>query len=682
MTADTQDTQETNLDINLADVTREEFESFFNDFLEQDSVKERSVVKGTVLNVTDDWITVDVGYKAEGTISAGQFRDAEGVVSVAVGDKVDVYLDSMHEESGNLMLSKQKADLMKAWDEISRAVEADETVSGVVVARVKGGLSVDIGVKAFLPGSQVDLRPVKNLDYLVGQTYDFKIIKFNKRRGNIVLSRRVLLEKERESKRADTVQGLQEGVIMTGQIKNITDYGAFVDLGGIDGLLHITDMSYGRIQHPSELFEVGQDIEVKVLKFDEENMRVSLGYKQIRPDPWEEADYKYPIGAIVRGKVVSIPDYGAFVELEDGIEGLVHISEMTWNKRVKQPSKLVEIGDTVEAKVLGVDMENKRISLGMRQLETNPWDKLEEAYPVGSIVKGQVRNITDFGIFVGIEEGIDGLVHISDLSWGQRIKHPGERYEKGDEVEARVINIDRDNERISLGMKQLQDDPWLSVQGRYFLGQSVEGAVVHMAEFGLFVELEEGVEGLVHISELTHGGDDWAAHYEIGQKVSTIVLSIDAMDRKISLSQQAAEEREEGDDAGPYTPPTPVETSARLGDLMGDIASQMSGVVGEAPEEEAAPAEEAPEEEIEEVEAAPEEEIEEVEAAPAEEAPEEEIEEVEAAPAEEAPEEEAAPAEEAPAEVSGTVENGAEEAEVEASADEADEADDKDGAQA
>ncbi|MEE2752139.1 MAG: 30S ribosomal protein S1 [Myxococcota bacterium] len=636
-----------NLNDNLADVDRSEFEDFFNTFLEEGSVKERSVVQGTVLSVSSDWVTVDVGYKAEGTISANQFRDADGTLSVAEGDKVDVYLDSMHEDTGNLMLSKQKADLMKAWDEISRAVEADETVTGTVVARVKGGLSVDIGVKAFLPGSQVDLRPVKNLDYLVGQAFDFKIIKFNKRRGNIVLSRRVLLEKEREVKRSSTVQGLREGVIMQGQIKNITDYGAFVDLGGIDGLLHITDMSYGRIQHPSEMFEVSQSIEVIVLKFDEENMRVSLGYKQIRPDPWEEADYKYPVGAIVRGKVVSIPDYGAFIELEDGIEGLVHISEMTWNKRVKQPTKLVEIGDTIEAKVLGVDMENKRISLGMRQLEANPWDKLEEAYPVGSIVNGQVRNITDFGIFIGIDEGIDGLVHISDLSWGQRIKHPGERFEKGDDVEARVLNIDRDNERISLGIKQLTDDPWLSVQGRYFLGQVVEGAVVHMAEFGLFVELEEGVEGLVHISELTEGGDDWAAHYEMGAKLSTVVLSIDAVDRKISLSQQAAEDRDGSDEAGTYTPPAPAETSARLGDLMGDIASQMSGIEAAAPAEEAAEeAEAAPAEEAaEEAEAAP---AEEAEAAPAEEA----AEEAEAAPAEEAAEEaEAADSDEQPASV-------------------------------
>ena len=351
---------------------------------------------------------------------------------------------------------------MKAWEEISKAVERDEVVSGTVVARVKGGVQVDIGVKAFLPGSQVDLRPVKNLDKLIGETYEFKIIKFNKKRGNIVLSRRVLLEQERAAKRSETLAKLQVGSIMPGVIKNITDYGAFVDLGGIDGLLHITDMSYGRINHPSEMFEISQTIEVKILKFDRESQRVSLGYKQIRPDPWEEVDYKYPVGAIVRGNVVSIPDYGAFIELEDGIEGLVHISEMTWNKRIKHPTKILNLGDVVEAKVLGVDVEAKRISLGMRQLEPNPWDLVEERYPVGTIVNGKVRNITDFGIFVGIEEGIDGLVHISDLSWGQRIKHPTDKFKKGDEVEARVLNIDKENERFSLGIRQLSEDPWLS----------------------------------------------------------------------------------------------------------------------------------------------------------------------------------------------------------------------------
>jgi small subunit ribosomal protein S1 len=623
---------QTNLDASLLDLDRGAFEDFFNSFLEESTIKERTVVKGRVLNISDDWVTVDVGYKAEGVIRVSEFSTIDGVLNVKVDDNIDVYLDSMSEETGTLRLSKEKADLMKAWDRISDAVDADETVSGFVVSRVKGGLSVDIGVKAFLPGSQVDLRPVKNLDRMVGETYDFKIIKFNKKRGNIVLSRRVLLEKERESKREDTVKMITEGSIMNGTIKNITDYGAFVDLGGIDGLLHITDMSYGRINHPSEIFEVGAELEVKILKFDADAMRVSLGYKQIRPDPWAEADYKYPIGAIVRGKVVSIPDYGAFVELEDGIEGLVHISEMSWNKRVKHPSKLVEMGDVVEAKVLGVDMENKRISLGMRQLEANPWDQLGEAYPVGSIVKGAVRNITDFGIFVGIDDGIDGLVHISDMSWGQRVGHPNDRFAKGDEVEARVLNIDRDSERISLGIKQLSEDPWLSVQGRYFLGQTVDGKVVHVAEFGVFIEVEEGVEGLIHISELKAGEHGWEDAYKPGQKISAIILSIDSHERKVSLSEKSAEE---GGDEGPtYVPPTATETNASLGDLMGDIASQMSGAApAEEAAVEAAPAEEAA------VEAAPAEEAA-VEAAPAEEAAEE------AAPAEEAAEE-AAPAEEA-----------------------------------
>ncbi|MEO0602939.1 MAG: 30S ribosomal protein S1, partial [Myxococcota bacterium] len=483
------------VDLPLNQISDDQFKSFFDDFMGEKGVREKSVVKGRVIGISDDWVTVDISYKAEGLIPVNEFKTAEGELTIGVGDEVEVYLDTMEEEDGALILSKEKADLMRAWDEISKAVEADEVVKGSVIARVKGGLQVDIGVKAFLPGSQVDLRPVKNLDKLIGEEFDFKIIKFNKKRGNIVLSRRVLLEQERAEKREETIERLQIGAIMTGVVKNITDYGAFVDLGGIDGLLHITDMTYGRLTHPSEMFEVGQSVEVKVLKFDPDSKRVSLGYKQIRPDPWEEAEYKYPVGAIVRGKVVSIPDYGAFVELEDGIEGLVHISEMTWNKRIKHPSKLVAVGDIIEAKVLGMDVEEKRISLGMKQLETNPWDVVEQQYPVGSIVRGKVRNITDFGIFVGIDEGIDGLVHISDLSWGQRIKHPSERYQKGDEVEARVLAIDKEGERFSLGIKQLSEDPWYTVHGRFFLGQVVEGPVVHRADFGIFVEIEDGVEG-------------------------------------------------------------------------------------------------------------------------------------------------------------------------------------------
>ena len=406
-----------NLDAPLEDLSRAEFESFFDTFLNDRSVREQSVVTGTVLEVGDEFVTVDVGYKAEGVIRRSEFVNEAGEITVKPGDKIDVYLDQMGEEDGLLELSKEKADLMKAWEEISKAVEKDETVRGLITSRVKGGLAVDIGVKAFLPGSQVDLRPVKNLDKLIGETHDFKIIKFNKKRGNIVLSRRVLLERDREDKKSETLKSLKVGAVMMGTIKNITDYGAFVDLGGIDGLLHITDMSYGRIQHPSELFEVSAQIEIKVLRYDEDTGRVSLGYKQIRPDPWEDAEYKYPVGATIRGRVDSLPEYGAFVELEDGIEGLVHISEMTWNKRVKSPSKLVNIGDVVEARVLGIDLENRRISLGMRQLEQNPWEAAADKYPPGTVVTGKVRNITDFGIFIGIEDGIDGLVHVSDMCW-------------------------------------------------------------------------------------------------------------------------------------------------------------------------------------------------------------------------------------------------------------------------
>ena len=568
--------QDLDLDLDLTMLDREDFAKFFSDYLENSPIREQSVVRGRIINVEGDWVTVDIGYKAEGVIPKSEFIDQDGNLTVKSGDEVDVYLDSMEEEDGQLVLSKEKADQMKAWDEISKAVDQDQMVRGIILSRVKGGLAVDIGVKAFLPGSQVDLRPVKNLEKLIGETMEFKIIKFNKRRGNIVLSRRVLLEEERQAKRQETLKGLQVGAIMQGVVKNITDYGAFIDLGGIDGLLHITDMTYGRINHPSEMVEVGQTMEVKVLKFDPDSQRVSLGYKQIRPDPWEEVEYKYPVGAIVRGKVVSIQDYGIFVELEDGIEGLVHISEMTWNKRIKHPSKLVQLGDYVEAKVLGVDVEGKRISLGMRQLEPNPWDVVEQTYPVGSIVRGKVRNVTDFGIFVGIEEGIDGLIHISDLSWSQRIKHPSELYKKGDDVEARVINIERDSERFSLSIKQLREDPWLSVQSRYFLGQVVKGHVVSRTDVGIFVEIEEGVEGLVHMSELANTGGDWQEQYPDGKELMVEIIRTDAHERRISLSERGGSDRgTEGGNMGDYMSRQSSSTT-RLGDLMGDLGKKIT----------------------------------------------------------------------------------------------------------
>jgi len=562
------------LDTPLDQISSDDFKSFFDEFLNDKSIREQSVVKGTIIEIGDELVTVDIGYKAEGSIKKSEFINDQGELTVKVGDVVDVYLDQMSEEDGLLELSKEKADLMRAWDEISKAVEKDETVKGAIIGRVKGGLAVDIGVKAFLPGSQVDLRPVKNLDRLIGETHEFKIIKFNKKRGNIVLSRRVLLERDREDKKSETLKSLKVNAIMLGTIKNITDYGAFVDLGGIDGLLHITDMSYGRITHPSEMFEVSQQIEVKVLKYDEDSQRVSLGYKQIRPDPWDDAEYKYPVGAIVRGKVVSIVDYGAFVELEDGIEGLVHISEMTWNKRLKNPSKLVNQADLVEAMVLGIDLENRRISLGMRQLEANPWKAISDKYPVGTIVRGKVRNITDFGIFIGIEEGIDGLVHISDMSWGQRVRHPSERFNKGDEVEARVLNVDVENERFSLSIKALSEDPWLGVSGRYYLGQVIAGKVVHKADFGVFVELEDGIEGLVHYSELINGAGDWQAAYPDNQAINAEIINIDTHDRKVSLSERGAVDRAAGGDVKEILRKQ-GDSSARLGDIMGDLSRRM-----------------------------------------------------------------------------------------------------------
>jgi small subunit ribosomal protein S1 len=562
------------LDSPLDQVSRADFESFFNDFLNDRSVREQSVVRGTVLEIGDEFVTVDVGYKAEGVIRRSEFVNEGGELTIKVGDEVDVYLDQMGEEDGVLELSKEKADLMKAWEEISKAVERDETVKGLITSRVKGGLAVDIGVKAFLPGSQVDLRPVKNLDKLIGETHEFKIIKFNKKRGNIVLSRRVLLERDREEKKNETLKSLKVGAVMLGTIKNITDYGAFVDLGGIDGLLHITDMSYGRIQHPSELFEVGATLDVKVLRYDEESGRVSLGYKQIRPDPWEDAEFKYPVGATIRGRVVSLPDYGAFVELEDGIEGLVHISEMTWNKRVKTPSKLVNIGDVVEARVLGIDLENRRISLGMRQLEQNPWEAAADKYAPGTVVRGTVRNITDFGVFIGIEDGIDGLVHVSDMSWGQRVRHPSERFEKGDEVEARVLNVDVENERFSLGIKQLHDDPWKSVSGRYFLGQVINGKIVHKVDFGVFVEVEDGVEGLIHFSELANHDGDWQANYAEGAPIAAEIINIDVGDRKVSLSEKSAIDRARGGDMNEVLRKQ-GDSSAKFGDIMGDLSRRM-----------------------------------------------------------------------------------------------------------
>jgi small subunit ribosomal protein S1 len=471
----------------------------------QNELKEGEIVTGTVVAVQKDYVVVDIGYKSEGQVPLNEFVGADGSVTVKPGDRIEVFLEARENEHGLCVLSKEKADRLKVWDDISAACERDELIEGIISQRVKGGLSVTIrgGVKAFLPGSQVDLRPVRNLDAFIGKNYKFKVIKFNKKRGNIVLSRRVLLEKERAELKGQTLERLKEGQIVEGIVKNLTEYGAFIDLGGIDGLLHITDMSWGRVNHPSELFQVGDHVRVKVLKFNAETERVSLGLKQITEDPWTRASEKYVPGTVVRGKVVSLKDYGAFIELEEGIEGLVHISEMSWTRRVKHPSKMVAVGDTVEAVVLDVDTANNRISLGMKQLEANPYEQLRDKYPPGTVVKGRVRNIADFGIFVEIEEGIDGLVHISDMSWTQRVKHPSEMYQKGDEVEAAVLNIDTadgEKPKISLGLKQLIADPWDRIPYDYPVGKIIDVKVLKVLGVGGWGGVVGGVEGVGWVS--------------------------------------------------------------------------------------------------------------------------------------------------------------------------------------
>jgi small subunit ribosomal protein S1 len=516
-------------------------EMFEASLKERGPVKEGGVVRGTVLEVTKEYVLLDIGYKSEAVVSIREFSIIEGQNEINEGDTVEVFVESREDDTGNVIVSKEKADKLRVWDDIAAAAERDELVEGVIVSRVKGGLSVDIGVKAFLPGSQVDLRPIRNLDKLIGQKFKFKVIKFNKKRGNIVLSRRVLLEEEREELKKETLDKLSEGELMEGAIKNITEYGAFVDLGGIDGLLHITDMSWGRINHPGELFKVGDLVKVKVLKFDAENERVSLGYKQITADPWANAAETYPVGRRVKGQVVSLTDYGAFIEIEPGVEGLVHVSEMSWTKRVKHPSKLVNVGDEVEAVVLDIDLTQKRISLGMKQTEENPWNRLVEQYPVGAVLQGVVRNITDFGIFVGVEDGIDGLVHVSDLSWTHRVKHPSELYTKGDEVEAVVLNIDIGSERFSLGIKQLTDDPWETLPRRFPRGTKVMGRVIKVTEYGVFLELEPGIDGLCHISEIADGHVDKVDDVvKENDQLQVMVIDVNPMERRISLSIKAA----------------------------------------------------------------------------------------------------------------------------------------------
>jgi small subunit ribosomal protein S1 len=530
-------------------------------------VQEGEVVKGRIVSITKDFVMVDIGYKSEGQIPIHEFTTPEGEVAAEVGQEVEALMESREDEEGALMLSKNKASKIKVWEEVSSAYHNEGEVEGTIVAKVKGGLSVDLGgIIAFLPGSQVDLAPMRHTDHLIGQRFAFKVLKFNRKRRNVVLSRRVLLEKVRNEAKANLLSSLEEGKIVEGVVKNITDYGIFVDLGGLDGLLHITDLSYGRVRHPADLFKVGDAITVKVLSFDPEKERISLGLKQLTPDPWTMVDQKFPIANRVTGKVVSLTDYGAFVELEPGVEGLIHISEMSWTRKVRHPSQVLSVGDVVEATVLEVEPQRKRISLSLKQVEPNPWEVIGEKYPVGSVIEGKIKNITDFGIFIGIDEGIDGLVHISDISWTKRFKHPSELFKKGQVVQAKVLYIDKDNERFSLSIKDLTPNPWQSIDERFPVGSIVSGPITNITDFGLFVEVEEGIEGLIHISEQSRDKQKMAA-LKVGDVIRAKVIHSSPEERRIGLSIRKMEADEEQSHFRDYMH-SRTEATTNIGELI------------------------------------------------------------------------------------------------------------------
>jgi len=547
-------------------------EGSFAQLFEDSQVKVAAVgevVLGTVIDLTKDRAIIDIGDKSESSILLSEFKTDGEAVEVGIGDTFDVFVEK-REAEGGIRLSREKAIGIKVWEDIAKIQEEDGTIQGRIDCRVKGGLSVDIGVPAFLPYSQIDLRPVKDLDNLISQTFDFKVLKYNRKRNNVVISRRAILEQDRNKLREKMKSTLEEGAIIKGSITNITDYGIFIDLGGMDGLCHITDLSWGRVSHPSKLFKVNDEIEVKVLKYDKESDKVSLGVKQLKEDPWKTVQERFPIGTKTNGVVVSTTDYGVFAELEEGVEGLIHISEMSWSKKTRHPSKILDIGDEVEVQVLNIDADAKRISLGMKQLQPNPWDLVSENYPVGSIIEGKIKNITDFGVFIGIEEGIDGLIHVSDLSWTERIKHPSEKYAKGETIQAVVLKIDRENERFSLGIKQLEPDPWLAAVEKYPLGSAVEGKITNVTDFGIFVELEEGIEGLVHVSEISKEKVNTPVGlYNVGDTIETKVINVSAKDRKIGLSIKAlTDDADSTDYSGGYKSKEASNAPATFGDLL------------------------------------------------------------------------------------------------------------------
>ena len=535
----------------------------------EESVGDDHVIKGNVIKLTATHVVVDIGAKSEGMLPIAEVLDHEGKPRFQAGDEIDVMREKGETEEGYINLSHQKAQKLRAWDDIEKAYNEKKPIKGVVVERIKGGLTIDInGANAFLPGSQVDLRPIRNLDGMKGQTMEVAIIKLNKKRGNIVVSRKQLLEEEQSEKRGKTLEHLEEGTVTTGVVKNLTEYGAFVDLGGIDGLLHITDMSWGRLTHPRDLVNVGDQIQVKVLKYDKDKQRVSLGFKQLTPDPWLDAEHRYPVSAHVSGRVISVTDYGAFVELEQGIEGLVHVSEMTWSKRMKHPSKLVNVGDQVDCVVLSVNPTERRISLGMRQLASNPWDTLHDKYPVGATVEGRVRNLTEFGAFIEIEEGIDGLVHVSNLSWTKRVKHPSEVLKKGDRVKAIILAIEPDKRRLSLGVKQMQPDVWDSFFAQHRVGDIVHGKVLRVANFGAFVEIAEGIEGLCHNSEAVDPNGQ-PIHLEPNLEFDFKIIKMNQEEKKVGLSIKAVGEEASRQEVESYKhPATSSSKSTTIGDLI------------------------------------------------------------------------------------------------------------------
>ena len=524
-----------------------------------------TIVSGTVVKLTDKDVVVDVGLKSEGRVPLEQVLDHTGAPKFAAGDAIEVVIER-EEAEGGYLLSYDKALKHKMWDDIEKAATDKTPVTGTVLGRVKGGVTVDVGIKAFLPGSQMEIRPVRNLDAYIGTQIQVRIIKLNKKRGNVVVSRKELLEEEQQGKRSETLESLEEGTILTGVVKNLTDYGAFVELGGLDGLLHITDMSWGRLTHPRDLVNVGDEIQVKVLKFDKEKQRVSLGFKQLTPDPWLDAVERYPIGARVRGRVLSVTDYGAFVELEQGIEGLVHVSEMTWSKRMKHPSKMLNPGDEVETLVISVNPNDRRISLGMKQLLDNPWENLTDKYPAGAEVEGRVRNLTDFGAFIEIEDGIDGLVHVSNLSWTKRVKHPSEVLKKGEKVKAVVLGVEPENRRLSLGIKQLEPDVWETFFAQHRAGDVVHGKVLRTAQFGAFIEIAEGVEGLCHVSEATDATGA-PVNLEAGQEHEFKIIKMNPDEKKVGLSLRSVGDEGSRADVESYKAPVSSSTTT-LGDLM------------------------------------------------------------------------------------------------------------------